>query len=193
MLSTLALVLSIINGALTLAWDPNPPSDNVTAYRVLIDQTLSDVGDVETFLLPDTLAPGQHAANVFAVNATAVSPPSATLLFTVPGQAPDPCLPPFGVHAPALFPSTVLITSGRPGSLSNINYTVAGPDAITDVVVLIDDVDQPIQGHGTDLTPFTRMSFTQPAVGSHSIGLRITTSFGCVLIKHASAPLIVKP
>jgi hypothetical protein len=173
----------------TFAWDANPVSDNVLGYRLVVDATISDVGNVLT--TTQTLAAGPHVAALLAYNAIAVSTPSAALPFTVPGQTADPCLPPLGAHAPAIFPTSATLTTGRPGSRSFLNYQLGGPDPVVEVAVQVDGADAAV-GKGTDLKAFSGMWFTQPATGTHTLGVRVLTAFGCALVRQA-APLVVKP
>ncbi len=173
----------------SFAWDANPATDAVQGYRFVVDSTISDVGNVTTF--SGTFQPGDHVASVLAYNALGVSPPSVPVSFTIAPQT-DPCAPPLGAHAPAIFPTSPSLTTGRPGSRSFLNYQLGGPDKVVEVAVQIDGSDS-VVGKGTDLAAFSGMWFTQPSVGSHTLGVRVLTDFGCSLIRKTSLPLVVKP
>jgi hypothetical protein len=173
----------------SFVWDANPATDAVLGYRFVADNTISDVGNVTTF--SGTFQPGDHVASVLAYNALGVSPPSASVAFTI-GAQNDPCAPPLGIHAPAIFPTSPTFTTGRPGSRSFLNYQLGGPDKVVEVAVQIDGADA-VVGKGSDLAAFSGMWFVQPAVGSHSLGVRVLTDFDCALTRQTSRPLVVKP
>jgi hypothetical protein len=177
-------------GPVTAIWNANSEPD-IAGYRLIIDSSITDVGNVTTFTTP-TLPAGPHVAALMAYNtAGQVSPPSSPPVnFTVVGQTADPCLPPLGAHAPAIFPTSATLTTGRPGSRSFLNYQLGGPDAVVEVAVQIDGADAAV-GKGTDLKAFSGMWFTQPATGTHALGVRVLTAFGCALTRQA-APLVVK-
>jgi hypothetical protein len=177
----------------TFAWDANAPDPGHTlGYRLTVDTQTVDVGPAVTASL--TLPAGPHQATVQAywsdVQPPAVGPPSAPpLTFTV-AAGPDPCAPPLSAHAPAVFLTSVTPTTGRPGSRSLLNFQLGGPDTVTLTAVQVDGVDQtPMVG--SDLRAFGSMWFTQPAAGTHTVGLRIVTSFGCGLTR-GGVVLVVK-
>ncbi len=181
-----ALVLAAL---VTFAWDANPASDSVQGYRLVVDSTISDVGNVLT--VAQDVPSGAHVAALLAYNSFGAGPLSASVPFTVPSQT-DPCTPPLGTHAPAIFPTSATLTTGKPGSRSFLNYQLGGPDKVVEVAVQIDGADS-VVGKGSDLAAFSGMWFVQPSVGSHSLGVRVLTDFGCALIRKTSAPLVVKP
>jgi len=174
----------------TATWNANPEPD-IAGYRLIIDSTIYEVGNVTTFVTP-TLPAGPHQAALIAYNHDNVAsvPSSPPVLFTVVGQTADPCLPPLGAHAPAIFPTSATLTTGRPGSRSFLNYQLGGPDPVVEVAVQIDSTDAAV-GKGSDLKAFSGMWFTQPATGTHTLGVRVLTAFGCALVRSA-APLVVK-
>lgn len=175
------LVLQLV----TFAWNANPPEDAVLGYRLVIDQTISDVGDVLTYAAP--VAPGTHQAALLAYSATAISAPSPVITF-VAGQ--DPCGPPLGSHAPAVFLTSVTVTTGRPGSRSFLSFQLAGPDPFIETAVQVDGADASV-ATAVDARNYGSQWFTQPAVGTHTVGLRIKTSFGCELTR-GGVRLVVK-
>jgi hypothetical protein len=177
-------------GPVTATWNANPEPD-IAGYRLIIDSSITDVGNVTTFVTP-TLPAGPHKAALIAYNTSGLvsAPSSPPVLFTVVGQTADPCLPPLGAHAPAIFPTSATLTTGRPGSRSFLNYQLGGPDPVVEVAVQIDGTDAAV-GKGSDLKAFSGMWFTQPATGTHTLGVRVLTSFGCALVRSA-APLVVK-
>jgi hypothetical protein len=175
------------------AWDANPATDAVQGYRFVVDSTISDVGNVTTF--SGTFQPGDHIASVLAYNALGVSPPSVPVSFTIAPQT-DPCTPPLGAHAPAIFPTSPQFTGSKgPGSRAFLNYQLGGPDRVTEVAIQVDGADSSVgraTGPTDDLKAFSGMWFTQPSVGSHTLGVRVLTSFGCSLVRQTSLPLVVK-
>jgi hypothetical protein len=175
--------------AITATWTPNAETD-IAGYHLIIDSTVYAVGNVTTYVVP-SVAAGTHVAALTATNlAGLTSPPSVPVSFTIAAQS-DPCLPPLGAHAPAIFPTSATLTTGKPGSRSFLNYQLGGPDKVVEVAVQIDGADAVI-GKGTDLAAFSGMWFVQPAVGSHALGVRVLTDFGCALIRKTSLPLVVK-
>jgi hypothetical protein len=192
LMASVASAQPIVANPVVFTWDANAASDQVVGYRVIVDNSITDVGNVTSF--SGAFPAGTHTAAVLAYNATGVSKPSSPpLAFTVQAQAGDPaCLPPLGAHAPAIFPTSPTLTTGKPGSRSFLNYQLGGPDTVVEVAVQIDGVDA-VVGKGTDLAAFSGMWFTQPAAGSHTLGVRVLTSFGCTLTKQTSSPLVVKP
>lgn len=190
LLIALVLVAPVeAQSVVTAVWDANPASDTVQGYRLLIDSTIIDVGNVLSTTQP--VPAGAHVAALLAYNSFGAGPLSVSVPFTI-GAQPDPCTPPLGTHAPAIFPTSPTITTGRPGSRSFLNYQLGGPDKVVEVAVQIDGADA-VVGKGTDLAAFSGMWFVQPAVGSHSLGVRVLTDFGCALIRKTSLPLVVKP
>lgn len=175
--------------AITATWDANPASDSVQGYRLLIDSTIIDVGNVLS--TTQQVAAGAHVAALLAYNSFGAGPISASVPFTIGAQT-DPCTPPLGTHAPAIFPTSPTFTTGRPGSRSFLNYQLGGPDKVVEVAVQIDGSDAAV-GRGEDLKAFSGMWFVQPAMGSHVLGVRVLTDFGCTLIRKTSLPLVVKP
>lgn len=176
----------------TFAWDANPNPDHgqsVAGYTLLIDQQQTiDAGDALTVAV--SLPPGSHTATLKAYWADGTpSPQSTPLPFTVAAAVPDPCLPPLGAHAPAIFPTSPTVTTGKPGSRSFMNYQLGGPDRVVEVAVQVDGVDAAI-GRGDDLRAFSGIWFTQPAAGTHSLGVRVMTSFGCALIRPAAVLVV---
>ena len=138
---------------------------------------------------------GAHVAALLAYNASGVSAPSDPLPFTIPAQT-DPCTPPLGAHAPAIFPTSPQFTGSKgPGSRAFLNYQLGGPDRVTEVAIQVDGADSSVgraTGPTDDLKAFSGMWFTQPSVGSHTLGVRVLTSFGCSLVRQTSLPLVVK-
>jgi hypothetical protein len=179
--------------AVTFAWDANPASDNVQGYRLVLDSTISDVGNVTN--VTQTVPAGAHVVALLAYNATGVSAPSDTLPFTIAPQV-DPCTPPLGAHAPAIFPTSPQFTGSKgPGSRAFLNYQLGGPDRVTEVAIQVDGADSSVgraTGPTDDLKAFSGMWFTQPSVGSHTLGVRVLTAFGCSLVRQTSLPLVVK-
>lgn len=194
LLAAPAVAQQVVPNPVTLAWDQNPEPD-VIGYRVVVDQTIHDVGGARTFTT--TYPAGTHDAAVLAYNATLSSGLSVPVRFVIAGQAPDPCLPPLGAHAPAIFPTSPTLTTGKPGSRSFLNYQLGGPDRVVEVAIQIDGVDQVPIGRATgptdDLEGFSGRWFVMPAVGSHALGVRVLTAFGCALVRQTSTPLTVKP
>jgi hypothetical protein len=179
-------------GAVTATWNPNPESD-IAGYRLIIDSTITDVGNV-TIYRTGTISAGPHVAAVMAYNTAGLvsAPSSPPVDFTV-AQTADPCLPPLGAHAPAVFPTSPTLTgSGKVGSKAFLNYQLGGPDAVVESAVQIDGIDAAV-GKGTDLKAFSGMWFTMPATGTHTLGVRVLTSFGCALTRQTAFPLVVKP
>lgn len=192
MIALLLMLQTLPGPSVTAIWDPNPASDNVTGYHLIVDNTIYDVGWVTTYTIP-VIAPGVHVAAVTATNADGITSPPSTppVTFTI-GQPPDPCAPPLGSHAPAIFPTSPTFTGSKSvGSQAFLNYQLGGPDPVVEIAVQIDGEDV-IAGKGADLGAFSGMWFTMPALGTHTLGLRVLTSFGCRLIRNTSAPLVVK-
>jgi hypothetical protein len=69
---------------------------------------------------------------------------------------------------------------------------MGGPDPIVEVAIQIDGVDQLPVGKGADLGEFSGRWFTQPASGTHTLGIRVLSSFGCALIRNTATPFVVK-
>jgi hypothetical protein len=174
---------------ITLGWNANPPAENVIGYRLVVDQTVHDVGGALTFT--ETMLPGAHVAAVLAYNQDIAGPLSAPIIFSVFGSVPpdDPaCVPPLGSHAPIVAPAKFITSgSGGPGSATLLSYSVSAPDPITLVAVQVDGVDVAPIGKGEDLRPFTQLKFTQPARGVHAMSLRVVTAFGCTLTRSAGS------
>lgn len=102
------------------------------------------------------------------------------------------CLPPLGAHAPAIFLTALERTTGNPGSRARLNFQIAAPDPITTVAVQIDGADDPQSVFaGTSLANAGGVWFTTPQAGSHDVGLRVTTSAGCQLVRVWSERLVV--
>jgi len=182
-------------GPVTATWNTNPETD-IAGYRIVVDSTIYDVGNVTTFTTP-TLPAGPHTAVVMAYNHNNEVSPTSTppVPFTVPGQATDPCTDPVSGHMPAVFPTSVTVTTGKPGSPSSLNYKLASPDPIVEVAVVVDGQDavvRRVNDPSEDLTPFTGLWFTQPGTGTHTVAIRIKTSFGCAVTKATFSPLVVK-
>lgn len=193
LLAAPAVAQQVVPNPVTLAWDQNPEPD-VIGYRVVVDQTIHDVGGARTFT--STYPAGTHVAAVLAYNATLPSPLSTPIAFVIAGQAPDPCSPPLGAHAPAIFPTSPTLTTGKQGSRSFLNYQLGGPDRVVEVAIQIDGVDTTVgraTGPTDDLKDFSGRWFVMPAVGSHTLGVRVLTAFGCALVRNTSTPLTVKP
>lgn len=190
--SASAFAQTAATNPVTFAWDANPVAEHVIGYRLVTDQTIHDVGSATTFT--DTFQAGTHIAAVLAYTADGTaSKTSAPVAFVIaPQTTTDPaCLPPLGAHAPAIFPTSATVTTGKPGSRSFLNYQLGGPDAVTEVAIQLDGADV-VVGRGADVKAFSGMWFTQPAVGSHTVAVRVLTAFGCALVRQA-APLVVKP
>lgn len=178
-----------VSSTVKFTWDANAPTEQVIGYLLTVDTQTVDVGPAVVATL--TLPSGPHQATVQAYASNHIpSPPSMPLGFTVVAE-PDPCAPPLGIHAPAIFLTSVTVTTGRPGSRSLLNFQLGGPDTVTLTAVQVDGLDQPPMA-GSDLRAFGSMWFTQPATGSHTLGLRVLTSFGCALTRTLAAPLVVK-
>jgi hypothetical protein len=186
------LVLQLLSSVVKFAWDANTPDPtHAIGYQLTVDNQVFDVGPAITAAV--TLQSGPHQATVAAYFADVPTPipgpSSAPLTFTV-AAGPDPCAPPLGAHAPAVFLTSITQTTGRPGSRSLLNYQLGGPDTVTVTAVQVDGVDQTPM-FGGDLRAFGSMWFTQPASGTHTLGLRIQTSFGCGLTR-GGLTLVVK-
>ncbi len=200
MIAFLVLQTLIGLGPFTATWDSY--NDPVFA---LSDVTLQFyVDDAPVASIPAALAStsqdftlktfGQHSVMLTAKSATAESDKTkSTVLFRNDPQANDPaCNPPLGTHAPAVFPTTLTVTTGKAGSPAAQNFLVTAPDPVVELAVQIDGKDvQPI-GTGSDLRAFTGLRFTTPLPGTHTMGIRVLTAFGCTLVRSA-APLVVKP
>lgn len=185
-------------GTVTATWDPNPEA-NIGGYRLIIDSSITDVGNV-TIFQTGIIPAGNHVAALLAYTTDQpplVSPPSDPVHFTV-AAVQDPCAPPLGAHAPAIFPTSPTITTGRPGSPSFMNYLLGGPDAVVEIAVQVDNADVvvapgPGEPRGANLKAFSGMWFTTPPAGSHVVGIRVVTAFGCALTRTAAQPFVVKP
>lgn len=102
------------------------------------------------------------------------------------------CVAPLGAHAPAVFITHVSPTTSNPGSRTRIDFQMASPDKVTNVAASIDGKDDPTSAVvGTDLANIGSVWFTQPASGTHTLGVHVTNSFGCELTR-TTDPIIVK-
>lgn len=184
------LLLQLIGlGPFMAAWDAYPSPDAVT-LRLYLDgepySTLPGAATTEAVKLP-TIGAHELAISAVALTDGRESVPKTIFAFATV-QAVDPCAPPLGAHAPAVFPTSPTVTTGKPGSRSFMNYQLGGPDAVTEVGLLVDGVEV-ATGTGTDLKAFSGIWFTQPAAGSHMTSVRVKTAFGCVLVRNG--PMLV--
>ena len=94
LLTLLALTTQLIAGPVTVAWDANPPAENVTGYKVHYGTasrtypTVVDVANVTTLTLE--LAPGVYYLNATAYNSAGDSDFPEELVITMPGTPPTP-------------------------------------------------------------------------------------------------------
>jgi hypothetical protein len=190
-------------GPFTATWDYDPASNNT--FKLYVDSTVvaTTAKGVHTtpFLLPSV---GPHIIGISAldsstnlestkttvpVNSTNPTPPNPPL---PPVITDNECAAPLGAHAVAVFPSTRVITTGRPGSKTLQNFQVGGPDPIVEIAIRIDGVEQTPTARGNDLSTTGSLYFTQPAVGSHLIEVRALNLHGCQVVRSAGT-LVVKP
>lgn len=189
-------------GPFTASWDYDPASNNT--FKLYVDTTVvaTTAKGVHTtpFMLPSI---GIHTVGISAVDPVSgleSSKTTAPINSTnpIPPTSPNPpvitdneCAVPLGAHAVAVFPSTRVISTGVPGSLTLQNFSVGGPDPIVEINILIDDVEQPNPLSGPNLSRIGSMYFVQPATGSHTVKVRAKNLHGCQLIRSA-LPLTVK-
>ena len=94
LLPILILTAQLLAGTVTIAWDANPPEENVSGYRVhygTVSRTYTevvDVANVTTIALQ--LDPGVYFLNVLAYNAAGDSDFPEELVVTMPGAPPTP-------------------------------------------------------------------------------------------------------
>lgn len=186
MIPLLVLQALIGLGPFTAVWDTYAvPS---ATLRLYVDDVLTTTVPATATSVPFTVpAVGAHTLGLSAV-IDGKEGPKTLVSFT--SSQTDSCLPPLGTHAPAIFLTSITPTTGRPGSRSLLNFQLGGPDTVTLTAVQIDGLDQPPMA-GTDLRAFGSMWFTHPSPGTHAIGLRIQTSFGCSLTR-GGLTLVVK-
>src|SRR4051812_38759250 len=99
--SATASAQQVVPNPVHLAWNANTEPD-IAGYRVILDSTITDVGNVTTFTAP-SLSAGAHVAAVLAyTTAGLASRPTASLPFTIAAQGQDPACQQFGAHAPSL-------------------------------------------------------------------------------------------
>lgn len=191
-------------GPFTASWDYDPTSNNT--FKLYVDNAVvaTTAKGVHTtpFMLPSI---GVHTIGITAFDpvtllesSKATTPVNSTN--PTPPTSPNPsvitdneCAVPLGAHAVAVFPSSrVQSAAGQPGSLTLQNFSVGGPDPVVEINILIDDVEQPNPLTGPNLSRIGSMYFIQPAVGSHTVKVRVKNLHGCQLIRSA-LPLVVKP
>lgn len=181
------LVLQLVGlGPFTAKWDPY--SDPTATLRLYVDDGL--VSEVSATLTSTTFSVPTIGAHTLGLSAVVNGREGVPTILAFTALQTDPCLPPLGAHAPAIFPTSVTVTTGKPGSRSFLNYQLGGPDAVAEVAIQIDGADV-VVGRGADLKAFSGLWFTQPSSGTHTVGVRVLTAFGCALVKLA-APLTVK-
>lgn len=201
MIAFLVLQTLVGLGPFTAHW--NPYSDPIykisdITIRLYVDDAIvanvpaSVIASEQEFTVKTF---GTHSVALTAVHTQLAVESGRTPAITFVNTAAqnDPaCLAPLGVHAPAVFPTTVTLTTGKTGSPAFQNFLVTAPDPVIEIALQIDGKDQLPTGTGTDLRAFSALRFTMPLPGTHTMGVRVVTAFGCTLTKTA-APLIVKP
>lgn len=191
MIAMLVLQTLIGLGPHTAAWDVYP--DPTATMRLYVDDV--PVGDVPAAVTSQDFSAKTFGAHQLAISALVGNVESAKLKipFTTVAPQNDPgCIAPFGIHAPAVFPTSLQTTTGKTGSPAFQNFLVTAPDPVVEIALVIDGKDQLPIGAGTDLRAFTGLKFAMPLPGTHTMGVRVLTAFGCNLLKQA-APLVVKP
>lgn len=186
----LLLLLQFLGlGPFTAAWNPDPPP-GATALRLYVDDVLVSTLPPDVTSAPITVpAMGPHVLGLTALIGD-FETAKATFAFTALGTQADPCATPLGAHAPAVFLTSVTVTTGRPGSRSFLSFQLAGPDPFVETAVQVDGVDATVST-ATDARAYGSQWFTQPPTGTHRLGLRVRTAFGCTLVR-VGPTLVVK-
>jgi hypothetical protein len=171
--------------AVTLAWDPNVPTDNVTSYRVYwgsrsgIYPNVLDVGNVTQATIP-VPGTGTFFFTVTAFNANNTDPtpkespkaPEVSIVISAPE-----CSPPLGAQAVSIFVTKLLETTGRVGSKTTLYFQLASASAVTRIVVRLNDqvVGNPVAGVDAG-----GIWFTSPLVpGDYTVAVDATNAYGC--------------
>ncbi len=178
-------------GPFTLGWDPYP--DPTATFTVYVDDAKLTTAPAGATSVPITLlSPGAHLLSVTATNTQGIEGAPGTLAVSSVAGSDPACVAPLGAHAPAIFVTGLGPTTGRAGSKSFLSFQLAAPDPIVELAIVIDSLDSLPIARGTDLRPVGSLWFTQPIAGTHTLGVRVVTAFGCVLARQA-VPLVVLP
>jgi hypothetical protein len=92
---------------------------------------------------------------------------------------------------PSIFLTRVETTTGHPNSKTRISFQLATPDNITEVAVQLNDIDINLVS-GSKLNDMGAIWFTQPALGSYTVGVRAKSLDNCQTISHWQTLLISK-
>ncbi len=129
-LARLFLFFQLVASPIIATWDANPADQQIAGYRVLIDQTIYDVGTVTLFTT--ALPAGAHQASVSAYNLAGIasafsSPPVG---FAVAATIDPAC---------TNLPLTLIVDSYTQtveiGSEGTVHVHTVGPAAVTNLEV----------------------------------------------------------
>jgi len=174
-----ALVLGLAaaaaaQGSVTATWNTNPETD-IAGYRLVVDSTIFDVGNVTTFTTP-TLPAGPHQAVVMAYNHNNEVSPTSTppVPFTVPGQTLPTCAGHTLTIAVEDWTQTVAI-----GARGRILFTLSNPFPV--VLIQVRSGTQLLgQFDGSDLRDVGGAKFSVPRTpGTYPISVLIKDNAGC--------------
>jgi predicted phage tail protein len=168
----------------TLAWDANPASDNVTTYRLHRGTTPgsytvhTDVGTVTQTTTP-VLPAGAYYFAVTAVNPIGESAKSNEAAAAVTATSAPDCAPPLGAQAIAVFITKLLPNpSGAVGSKATLYFQVASPGAsVTSITALVNGTvaSKPLTGDDAGGIWFV----TPPDPGTYPVSLLVVNAAGC--------------
>lgn len=185
--------LQTVSSPVKFLWDANPASDNVMGYRLIVDSTIFDVGNVLTYM--DALPQATHQAALLAYSASGVSPPSTTIFFAVSGtvQPPDPCQ----VGGPLTLAVSNYTNSVDIGQEGEVRYKASGPSPVTLVQVSlvangVTQVIGEIKGPGIDLRFVRAIGFAVPRVpNTYNLFVTVSDQRGCNATTTMARPLVV--
>ncbi len=177
----------------TFAWNANPSNENVMGYKLTVDATVHDVGNVLTFLA--ALGPGAHQATLAAYNLQGLGPASQAYQFSIAGSGGnDPCTV-GGVTTIVVSNYTNQLTPGEEGQ---VVAKVIGPSPVTQIQILLGTQvvgEIPVGGQpgvGLDLRFVRAIGFGSPRVpGSYNLTLAARDARGCRVTTSIARPLVI--